>query len=86
MQNPKFKIGQVIRSSLSSPQKVETIENGKYHLRFLGGRKMLVIHDIEAIDGNCHRKEEWDKIYGKEVPFEQDIIGNILDCSEEVEE
>lgn len=82
MEKSKFKIGEVIRHSLFSPQKVERIENGKYHLRFLGGRKMLFVHEIEAIDRYSHRKEEWDKIYGEKFTFEKDVSGDFLDCTE----
>lgn len=69
---PRFKVGDTINSSLSSPQIVEEIHSGVaadfarryvdftgepcYVLRYVGGRKLAVVYSVKAIDSDHHLK------------------------------
>jgi len=69
---PKFKVGDIVNSSLSSPQVVEEIRIGTekdftgkfidhsgalcYVLRYLDGLRISTIHSCVAVDSDHHPK------------------------------
>ncbi len=72
MNAPRFSKGDVINSSLSSPQVIEDIRPGVpadfagrhvdftgepcYVLRYLDGRKLAVVYSVKVIDSDHHLK------------------------------
>ncbi len=69
---PRFKVGDIINSSLSSPKRVINIRLGRdedfrgrycnwtgspcYILQSVGGRQIMVVYSVRAVDSDFHLK------------------------------
>lgn len=72
MKTPRFKVGDIVNSSISSPKQVISIREGVpsdfegrgvkyvgmlcYEFQFVSGRKMTTVYSVEAIDSDHHLK------------------------------